>query len=101
MKPSQTSKDFKKEYKEIQKNTDSLNSHLNIRLKEMVTANPEAPLHGSPKVVFNPTTAGIILGTLSLNEFNFFDIKLKIDYLKAIEEYIENKEKYIQGKLFK
>ena len=97
MKPLQTAKDFKKEYYEIQKTTTSLNAHLNVRLKEMVTANPDAVIFNTGKIKH---TAGAYLGKLSLNGLNLIDIDCKIEYLEAIEKYQETKEKYIQGKLF-
>ena len=97
MKPSQTAKDFRKEYKEIQKTTDSLNAHLNVRLKEMVANNPDAIVFTTGKIEH---TAKALLGKLSLQGFNLVDIECKIEYLEAIERYAERKEKFIQGKLF-
>lgn len=97
MKPSQTAKDFKKEYKEIQKSVISINAHINVRLKEMATANPNAVVLTTGKIKH---TAGAYLGRLSLNGLNLLDIESKLNYLEAIERHVETKEKYIQGKLF-
>ena len=72
MKLPQTAKDFQKEYKEIQKSTNSLNAHINVRLKEMVTANPDAVVLNTGKIKH---TAGAFLGRLSLNGLNLLDIE--------------------------
>jgi len=97
MKSLQTSKEFKREYRDLLNNNKSLDAHINIRLKELTNEYPNAVIFSTGNINH---TAEALIGKMSLKGLEFIHIECKLQYIEAIEAYRDSKARYIQGKLF-
>ena len=90
-----TASDYRKDYQGLQNKTIALEVRIKNRLKELITAHPNA--------VIGQTTDNISLKAKVLNTAYYLDtmsISSTLQYIEIIEKYLESQHPHQQLKMF-
>jgi hypothetical protein len=91
-KDRKTSYDYRKEYRELKNSEKSLDSHLTNRIFELCKKHPE--LRTEELVSYS-----VLDGEEYRAQISKMSINLRIDFLRAIESYLQSKERVVQTKI--